>query len=817
MAKFLRAQGAFFCAAILGLLALTGFAVASQQFAKVGRVDANSGPQAPRCAGERATIAGTAGDDDLVGTKGHDVIAGLGGKDSIGGRGGDDLLCGGDGGDVIDGGPGEDLLHGGGGEDRLSGHSGDDRLFGDGGDDGLDGGADVDRCRGGKGSDTTSNCEPDRALAPLPPADLPPPPANRPPRPADIVRSTDEDTAISIDLLQAASDPDGDALTLASLDASSAKAQVGLDGDGSVRFDPSGRFDSLAPGESALDSFGYTIADGHGVTARGLVTVAVQGVDDLPVATDDAAALTQNDPATPIDVRANDADPDGGPGSIASVGEPEHGTTSIAGGGAEVAYQPDPDYCTDGEALDSFSYSLNGGSTATATVTVACLTTVTTSVALFPAFDPKVSDYVVRCDGVSLGISGRTAAGASISVDATAPETGKFEDTVPLGENEEFGFSVDENGEELDYHVRCLPAGFPIWNFDRLLQPAHQFYVVTPPAPSSEVFAVVFDDNGVPVWWRPGNPKLIDAKVLADGSIAWWQLSAPGNAYEIRNLKGEVLRVIRAFDGSTDHHELQPDQEGNFLIGSYQPRSHVDLTAFGGGADDTVVDAVIEAIDPAGDEIWHWNSSEHISLGETGRWWPTALALPERDIVHINAIEPVGDDALLISLRHTDAVYKIDKATGDVIWKLGGTWRPESLRIIGDPEGAYPLGGQHDVRLLPDGTITIHDNNSNQPTPPRAVRYAIDEAAGTATFVEARTDPEVPASGCCGSARRSPDGSWLFSWGGNSLVTEFDAAGQRTFRLGFGGTAFSYRAVPAPDGVLSPAALRAGMDFMHPR
>jgi hypothetical protein len=68
------------------------------------------------------------------------------------------------------------------------------------------------------------------------------------------------------------------------------------------------------------------------MTARGLVTVAVQGVDDLPVATDDAATLAQNAPATPIEVRANDPDPDGDPGTIASVGEPEHGTTSIAGG-----------------------------------------------------------------------------------------------------------------------------------------------------------------------------------------------------------------------------------------------------------------------------------------------------------------------------------------------------------------------------------------------------------------------------------------------------------------------------------------------------
>ena len=97
------------------------------------------------------------------------------------------------------------------------------------------------------------------------------------------------------------------------------------------------------------------------------------------------------------------------------------------------------------------------------------------------------------------------------------------------------------------------------------------------------------------------------------------------------------------------------------------------------------------------------------------------------------------------------------------------------------------------------------------------MRYEINEATHTATLVEEVTDSEAPSSFCCGSARRSADGSWLMSWGSRSLVTEFNAAGERTFRLSFGGVVFSYRAVAAPDGSLSAAALRTGMDTMHPR
>lgn len=790
------------CAGLVGMLGSVAFAAASWQPPWLDRPTVPAVPGETRCQGKAVTIPGTSQADDLTGTAGPDVIAGLDGSDRIRGLGGDDLLCGGNGGD------------------RLSGGRGGDRLYGHRGDDRLDGGADSDRCRGGRGSDKVGNCELPGQIYDVPSNDVPLSPdvvtPNAPPRATDIIVSTDEDTPLSIDLLAAASDADGAAISLVSVDASQAKGRVTVSGSGAVLFDPDEQFDSLAAAGSVEDSFAYTVADAQGATAQARVLVTVTGVDDPPVAADDSMALEQEDPATAIDVIGNDTDVDGGPASIASVGEPNHGTASIATGGSQVSYRPDPGYCNDGEAPDSFTYSLEGGSSAEVEVAVSCVTTVSTTPSLSPPFDPQVSDYAVRCDGTPVEVSGRTAAGAGISVDAAAPATGHFEETVALERNQAFSFVVDEGGEARTHHVRCLPVGFQTWNFDRLNPPAHEFYVVTPLAEVGQLYAIVFNEDGVPVWWHPG-PRPIDAKVFADGSIAWWSQVPAGGGYEIRNLKGELLRTVQIVGGTTDFHELQPDQDGDFLITAYHPRSHVDLTAFGGGADDTVIDALVQEIDPAGNAIWEWNSGDHIGLAETGRWWPTALKDAARDIVHINAVEPVGDEAVLLSLRHTDAIYKVDKSSGEIVWKLGGTWTPKSLTVLNDPEGAYPLGGPHDVRLLADGTITIHDNDTGFPNPPRAVRYQIDEGAKTATLVEAVTDPEAPASFCCGSSRRSSDGSWLMGWGGNSLVTEFNAAGQRTFRLGFGGTVFTYRVVSAPDGVLSAAALRAGMDFMHPR
>ena len=103
--------------------------------------------------------------------------------------------------------------------------------------------------------------------------------------------------------------------------------------------------------------------------------VTVTCVDDDPIAVDDAATVAEDAGATAIDVLANDTDPDGGPKTIASATDPANGTVVITGGGTGLTYQPDANYCNDppGTTPDTFTYTLNGGSTATVSVTVTCV------------------------------------------------------------------------------------------------------------------------------------------------------------------------------------------------------------------------------------------------------------------------------------------------------------------------------------------------------------------------------------------------------------------------------------------------------------
>ena len=113
------------------------------------------------------------------------------------------------------------------------------------------------------------------------------------------------------------------------------------------------------------DSFTYTLNGGSTAT----VSITVICVDDNPSAVNDSATLNEDASATSVNVLANDTDIDGGPREVASKTNGTHGTVAITGGGAEVTYAPDANYC----GPDSFTYTLNGGSTATVAITVTCV------------------------------------------------------------------------------------------------------------------------------------------------------------------------------------------------------------------------------------------------------------------------------------------------------------------------------------------------------------------------------------------------------------------------------------------------------------
>lgn len=456
---------------------------------------------------------------------------------------------------------------------------------------------------------------------------------------------------------------------------------------------------------------------------------------------------------------------------------------------------------------------------------------ITAKPGLRPAFDRRVSDYVSRCrPGAPLELSVHATAGEKVAVAGSPARTGDFDTALSRRSGQALTIRIQAGAATSTHHVRCLPRDFPDWSTDRQGTPQAQWYAITPVGPHTLGYAAIFDTRGVPVWWRrSASYAPWDAKLLPNGHLAWVRSYADPfgvqdrEAYEERRLDGSLVRTIRTVGSPNDTHDLTPMPNGHYLTITYRSRQGVDLRDYGGPRDARVWDGEIQELTPGGKLVWSWNTKDHIALSETHqRWWDALVEAQKHrsaekrgfDLVHANSVEPDGDGVILSS-RYTDAVYRIDRKTGAIDWKLGGTKRPESLTVLGQSMGTLPFGGQHDARLYGDGTLTLFDNESRLDRAPRALRFRIDTTTRTATLLEWIETSLVPESPFVGSARKLPGGNWVVCWGGSTLVTEQTAGGAPVLGLRFKGSQHSYRAVPILPGVLQARALRAGMNRMN--
>ena len=172
--------------------------------------------------------------------------------------------------------------------------------------------------------------------------------------------------------------------------------------------------------------------------------------------------------------------------------------------------------------------------------------------ALYPEFDPAVSDYVTRCGSNRVSISVAAPPGTNVAIDGGPAQGGVFNRNVALTAGRAFEFSTTTGGQTATYHVRCLPADFPAWTYNSSSAARANFYITTPQnatAPGGQPgarYVVIFDAHGVPVWWQRSDA--IDAKLLGDGTLAWYTAGSGATAtpqYEVHDLNGGQVRTWR--------------------------------------------------------------------------------------------------------------------------------------------------------------------------------------------------------------------------------------------------------------------------------
>ena len=192
-------------------------------------------------------------------------------------------------------------------------------------------------------------------------------------------------------LLSNDSDPDGDTLSVTAV-AGAVNGTVALSADkATVTYTHDGS-------ETSTGSFTYTLSDGT-ATATGTVSVTVTAVNDVPLAVNDTATVSEGGSVaiTSTTLLSNDSDPDGDTLSVTAAGSAVNGAVTLSGDKATATYTHDGGETSTG----SFTYTVSDGA-AIATGTVSVTVTAVNDAPL------AVNDTATVAEGGSLAIKATT-------------------------------------------------------------------------------------------------------------------------------------------------------------------------------------------------------------------------------------------------------------------------------------------------------------------------------------------------------------------------------------------------------------------------
>ena len=324
---------------------------------------------------------------------------------------------------------------------------------------------------------------------------------------------------------------------------------------------------------------------------------------------------------------------------------------------------------------------------------------------------------------------------------------------------------------------------------------------------------LIFDQYGRIIWFKPMSPRpsarqrafnVHVTEYRGKPVLAWYQgpvVSGHGQgSYQIVDTHYRQVAEVHAQHGLMgDLHDLIITPQGTAIFTCYG-QAHGQVGVNGAMRPVPYWYGVAQEVDIAsGKLLFQWRSDHHISLGSS-YGSPAAKLGGYWDYFHINAvaIDP-ADQNLVISARNTATVYKLDRKTGDVIWRMGGK------------ENQFDMGPgtrfffQHDVKPHGGGVWTVFDNEGGPPQrgrQSRALTLSVDERRRRVRLIRADVHTPPIYANALGSVQPLPGGNTFVGWGASTQFSEYDLHGRSLFdcHLATGGAngSLSYRAFLQP-------------------
>ena len=332
------------------------------------------------------------------------------------------------------------------------------------------------------------------------------------------------------------------------------------------------------------------------------------------------------------------------------------------------------------------------------------------------------------------------------------------------------------------------------------VNPALGDILLSPDSGPGQQGPMIVAPSGQLVWFTPV-PKgqaAFDLQVQTyrgRPALTWWQgeiIGGHGQGTDtIDDTRYQRIATVHAGNGlDADLHDFEITAQGTAWITAFAP-IHWDLSADGGLHAGLIDDGVVQEIDIAtGLVMFEWHALGHVAVAGSYKHAPR-LAGDVLDFFHVNSIDPLSDGDVLISSRNMWAVYLISGTTGAVEWQLGG--RSSTFTLGAGVRFAW----QHDATLLPNGTITLFDNEAGpeEASQSRAVDISINPTSETASLVSQLTypGPGIVAESQ-GNIQELSNGDAFVDWGQAGEISEFTPANLLTFDMHLPAPANSYRA-----------------------
>ena len=318
--------------------------------------------------------------------------------------------------------------------------------------------------------------------------------------------------------------------------------------------------------------------------------------------------------------------------------------------------------------------------------------------------------------------------------------------------------------------------------------------------------AMIVDANGEVVWMDPsgqhdgdaGHFDLRPQEYQGEQILTYFKGPASGGwGYGDIYLMDESYQVFNTVTtgGSlppheTDFHDMTITDDDTMLLLAYVA-TQTDLTEVGGTEDGWVENAVVQEVDmESGDVVFEWSALDHIPVTDSMLDFEQEHQAQEDDedddeaelgtqdqpfdYFHINSATLDDDGSILVSARHTHAVYQLDRDTGAVQWILGG--KSSDFEMAEDAVFEW----QHSAARDADGTITLLDNHTKEDDgdSSRGLRLEVDEDAMTASVATEYAPPQERPAGSMANTQPLENGNMIVGWGAQPYYSEFTKEGE---------------------------------------